>query len=290
MTWEDNYLAHYGVQGMRWGVRKYVDENGKLTAEGRAHYNIGEFRKKILANGEKGISKLLAKLPLSKAKRESNKKVSEMSDQELRERINRMQMEKQYEQMKAEAKGGKPKDNRDFSQKHPILRQILMQPAMNVATSLVTDKLQTKADELFSRKRMERAEKSGMMNPELQPFQLFLSERNKRYNNSEKLKKINEEKVQERIKAAVSEAVKTDKEREQRNLESAVKAAVKDNSEAHQRNLNQAARTAKAEENRKATSAASQIFSELNSARMSANEKKAARKAVQDYLKKLMNS
>lgn len=32
-----DYLMHYGVPGMKLGVRKYVDRNGKLTSEGRRH-------------------------------------------------------------------------------------------------------------------------------------------------------------------------------------------------------------------------------------------------------------
>lgn len=32
-----DYLMHYDVPGMKWGVRKYVDRNGKLTSEGRRH-------------------------------------------------------------------------------------------------------------------------------------------------------------------------------------------------------------------------------------------------------------
>lgn len=33
-----NYLEHYGVLGMKWGVRRYVNSDGTLTAEGRAKY------------------------------------------------------------------------------------------------------------------------------------------------------------------------------------------------------------------------------------------------------------
>lgn len=35
---EDDYLEHYGVQGMKWGIRRYVDDNGRLTAEGKKRY------------------------------------------------------------------------------------------------------------------------------------------------------------------------------------------------------------------------------------------------------------
>lgn len=34
----DQDLQHFGVKGMKWGVRNYTDKNGRLTAEGREHY------------------------------------------------------------------------------------------------------------------------------------------------------------------------------------------------------------------------------------------------------------
>ena len=44
MDWEhnDNYLIHYGVKGQKWGERRYRNEDGSLTAEGREHYGIGK--------------------------------------------------------------------------------------------------------------------------------------------------------------------------------------------------------------------------------------------------------
>jgi hypothetical protein len=33
---DNAYLCHHGVKGMRWGVRRYQNDNGTLTVEGRS--------------------------------------------------------------------------------------------------------------------------------------------------------------------------------------------------------------------------------------------------------------
>ena len=36
--YNSNYLCHYGIKKMRWGVRRYQNEDGTLTDAGKARY------------------------------------------------------------------------------------------------------------------------------------------------------------------------------------------------------------------------------------------------------------
>lgn len=46
---DSEYLVHYGIKGMKWGVRRYQDDNGKLTPAGKKKYSrrIGRLERKI---------------------------------------------------------------------------------------------------------------------------------------------------------------------------------------------------------------------------------------------------
>ena len=35
---DNNYLAHYGIKGMKWGVRRYQNADGSLNAKGIKRY------------------------------------------------------------------------------------------------------------------------------------------------------------------------------------------------------------------------------------------------------------
>lgn len=37
-----DYLAHYGILGMRWGIRRFQNRDGSLTAAGRKRAGVGE--------------------------------------------------------------------------------------------------------------------------------------------------------------------------------------------------------------------------------------------------------
>ena len=46
-------LYHHGIKGQKWGIRKYQNEDGSLTAEGKARYGYDETTGKLSKEGRK---------------------------------------------------------------------------------------------------------------------------------------------------------------------------------------------------------------------------------------------
>ena len=150
MSNDNDFLIHYGVKGQKWGVRKYQEEDGVLTEEGRRHYGVGKRKEgklaavgsKIRKTANKAVESVRAKVKDTVAEKRGPE---HMSDSELDERLKRMRKESEYARLKREIEGGGNQGGgggkKGGGKKHPYLALALLTPvatAIGVGTKAIT--------------------------------------------------------------------------------------------------------------------------------------------------------
>lgn len=127
----NDQIWHWGVKGMKWGVRRYQNADGSLTDVGKRRYSnevaanakkkkdnrlpeeslndpnrwVKEDRertKRVIDSGNQmagNLKTLNEKSMKIQSRRTPKMDLSKMTDQEMRERINRAMLEKQYDDM-----------------------------------------------------------------------------------------------------------------------------------------------------------------------------------------------
>lgn len=142
----DNELVHAGIKGMKWGVRRYRNKDGTLTEAGKKRYNR-DIRNNASKKKENRIDTSnpdpdrWVREDLTRAKkvvdtssdlvrtvktieRETRPKpvkkrmdLSNMSDQELRQKINRELLERQYNDVFGKEEAPKISKGREYANK-----------------------------------------------------------------------------------------------------------------------------------------------------------------------------
>lgn len=130
-------LYHFGTKGMKWGVRRYQNKDGSLTDAGKKRYDrdqrensgkkkgnkVGQAdpnrwvkedmeRTKKLTDASSHMSNQLKNINDNAMRKQKKNKMdlSSMSDKEMRERINRELLERQYNDMFAPQKTNKGRE------------------------------------------------------------------------------------------------------------------------------------------------------------------------------------
>ena len=85
----DNELYHHGVKGMKWGVRKTPVRSSSGDTRKRKSNTLSLFKKK----------KTTRKVSSANSSPAQTKSIKDMSDDELRKRIERVRLEQQYQQL-----------------------------------------------------------------------------------------------------------------------------------------------------------------------------------------------
>ena len=109
------YLVHYGIKGMKWGVRRYQNADGSYTDAGRRRHRISDnyteadARRDSKIYGDRGARRIGRRIERgyslegARAREDRRpkfrKSYSAMTDKELQRSVNRLNQEAQYKTM-----------------------------------------------------------------------------------------------------------------------------------------------------------------------------------------------
>ena len=105
----DNHLEHHGIVGMKWGVRRYQNKDGRLTNAGKKRYSSDGSQKRTMEQRKQDMK-------------------NTMSTAEIKSRIERLKLEQQYKEL----------SDADVSAGKAYTEQILKDVGKRVATTVLT--------------------------------------------------------------------------------------------------------------------------------------------------------
>ena len=157
----DNSLQHWGVKGMRWGVRRYQNADGTLTPAGKKRYDKEMSKLKEEAKTLRNKQRTQAKMdkldaqrrkvenlrkkddeleskkdkPAVETSKKDTKNYKMMSDDVLREKIARLELEKKYRELSSQSVAEAKKKH---SKVYTIAADAIEKGAKNIGGQLVT--------------------------------------------------------------------------------------------------------------------------------------------------------
>lgn len=135
MRYESGYLSHHGIKGQQWGVRRFQNDDGTLTEEGRARYghlkereDKGLFKKYTI--GSEGGVYAFAKWRERRHKKNLNKWQNKETNNDAKKE---KKIQKYQSKLDAQSAANK---NLDAYRKHHSAAQLIMQNSIPIGGSL----------------------------------------------------------------------------------------------------------------------------------------------------------
>lgn len=139
---DNNYLQHHGILGMKWGVRRYQNKDGSLTAAGR----------KRVAKLDTEREALTGKKSNSGDPAPKKRTIHDVPDDELRKMVERRRMENDYLSLTKHIQELTPKRVSKIKKfVHYMGDKVIVPSVTDASKRFATSFLNAKGDELLSK-------------------------------------------------------------------------------------------------------------------------------------------
>lgn len=142
----EEFLAHYGAKGMKWGVRRKRGADGKVGGSPAAKRPEAKKPEEAAAVVSKNSTRLMTRREKRQAQTKTkNRKIGELTDDELKAKVDRLNLEKQYAALVNPPPVSKPVAAKQAKQEGEV-KKFVKKAAMGVAMTQLQKRMNARID------------------------------------------------------------------------------------------------------------------------------------------------